>query len=99
MYDLVRRLYGIEVKQETGIPVWDPAVTDYTIYKDDGDRLGSFYADFFPRENKRDGAWMDSLLIGVPGGEYPHLGFICGNLTPPVDRSRNQLIRRSRCAS
>ncbi len=84
MYELVQRLYGIEVKEETDIPVWDPAVTYYTIYDADGARLGSFYADFFPREDKRGGAWMDSLLMGVPGGPYPHLGFICGNLTPPV---------------
>ncbi len=84
MFGLVRRLYGIVAKQETDVPVWDPAVTHYTIYDADGGRLGSFYADFFPRENKRGGAWMDSLLMGVPDGPYPHLGFICGNLTPPV---------------
>ena len=84
MFELVHRLYGIAVRQETDIPVWDPAVTYDTIYDIDGGRLGSFYADFFPRENKRGGAWMDSLLIGVPGGPYPHLGFICGNLTPPI---------------
>ena len=84
MYELAQRLYGVEVKAETDIPVWDAAVTYYTIYDADGGRLGSFYADFFPRENKRGGAWMDSLLIGIPGGPYPHLGFICGNLTPPV---------------
>ncbi len=40
MYELVWRLYGIEVKQETGIPVWDPAVTYYTIYDADGDASG-----------------------------------------------------------
>ncbi len=94
MYELVRRLYGIEVKAETDIPVWDPTVTYYTIYDADGDRLGSFYADFFPRENKRGGAWMDSLLIGVPGGPYPHLGFICGNLTPPVGAKPALLTHR-----
>ena len=94
MYELVWRLYGIEVKQETRIPVWDPAVTYYTIYDADGDRLGSFYADFFPRENKRGGAWMDSLLMGVPGGPYPHLGFICGNLTPPVGGKPARLTHR-----
>ena len=84
MYQLARRLYSIEVKQETDIPAWDPAVTCYTIHDGDGGRLGSFYADFFPRENKRGGAWMDSLLMGVPSGPYPHLGLVCGNLTPPV---------------
>src|SRR5207237_9558860 len=37
-------------------------------------------------ENKRGGAWMDALITGGPerSGFRPHLGLICGNLTPPV---------------
>jgi len=42
--------------------------------------------DRYPRENKRGGAWMDALITGgpAPGEFHPHLGLICGNLTPPI---------------
>ena len=58
----------------------------YNIHDEDGAFLGGFYTDWYPRENKRDGGWMDALITGGPsaGGFQPHLGLICGNLTAPV---------------
>ena len=45
----------------------------------------SFYADLYPRESKRDGAWMHGLITGVPGSRRStHLGRVCANVTPPV---------------
>jgi oligopeptidase A len=86
MFDIVNRLYGIRVVEESGVPAWDPQTKYYSILDSDGTKLGSFYADWFPREKKRGGAWMDSLLTGHPkDGQFePHLGLICGNLTPPI---------------
>jgi oligopeptidase A len=86
LFDLVGRLYGIRVAEQDGVPVWDPQVRYYDMRDGDGTFLGGFYADWFPRENKRGGAWMDSFITGgpAPGGFEPHLGLICGNLTPPV---------------
>jgi oligopeptidase A len=87
MFELCGKLYGIEVVEENGVPVWDPAVRYYSILDSDGTKLGAFYADWFPRENKRGGAWMDAFITGHPepdGGFKPHLGLICGNVTPPV---------------
>jgi oligopeptidase A len=56
--------------------------------------LGGFYADWFPRENKRGGAWMDALVTGDPHVGLPHLGLICGNLTPPVENRPSLLTMR-----
>jgi oligopeptidase A len=86
LWNLVNRLYGIRVTEELNVPVWDAQVKFYNIHDENGAFLGGFYADWYPRENKRGGAWMDALITGGPLGEEfkPHLGLICGNLTPPV---------------
>lgn len=86
LFQLVRRLYGIQVSEEKGVAGWDSAVRFYNIHDRDGTFLGGFYSDWYPRENKRGGAWMDALITGGPEdhGFRPHLGLICGNLTPPV---------------
>jgi oligopeptidase A len=86
MFDLVGRLYGIRVTEKPDTPVWDPQVHYYDVHDENGVFLGGFYADWYPRENKRGGAWMDALITGGPttSAFRPHLGLICGNLTPPV---------------
>ena len=86
MFEIVERLYGISVIEKSGIPVWHPDVKYYEIRDELGLLLGAFYADWFPREDKRGGAWMDGFLTGIdaPGRFEPHLGAICGNLTAPI---------------
>ncbi len=87
MFEIFRRLFGIRVTEKMGVPVWDPKVHYFEIHDEESnDFLGGFYADFYPRENKRGGAWMDVFITGVPGDRGPraaHLGLICGNLNPP----------------
>ncbi len=71
------------------VEVWDPEVKFYEMRNADGVHIGSFYADWHPRDSKRSGAWMNCLRGGCPpSGEHDrrlHLGLICGNMTPPVD--------------
>jgi oligopeptidase A len=81
MFEIVERLYGIRVAQRTDLPVWHPDVKVYEVRDSDGVQLGVFYADWFPRETKRGGAWMDAFITGEP---IPHSGTICGNMTPPL---------------
>jgi oligopeptidase A len=87
LFSIVTRLYGIRVEEEPDVPCWDKSVRAYRIVDADDAVLGYFYADFFPREQKRDGAWMNAFLTGelaAHGGSTPHVGLICANVTPPV---------------
>jgi len=95
MFDIFSRILGIKVTEEAGIPGWDSAVKYYRVEDaKSGELLGGFYADWFPRENKRGGAWMDSLITGNPDEKRPHLGLICGNLTPPVGETPSLLTHQ-----
>jgi oligopeptidase A len=95
MFEIFGRVFGIRVAEEKGVPAWDAEVRCYAIHDQaTGQPLGSFYADWYPRENKRGGAWMDSILTGNPAEGRLHLGLICGNLTPPVDGKPALLTHR-----
>jgi oligopeptidase A len=95
MFDIFGKLLGIRVTEETDMPSWDATVKTYAV-RDAASHahLGSFYADWYPRESKRGGAWMDALITGNPTQGKPHLGLICGNLTPPVDGKPALLTHR-----
>ncbi|MBE2285918.1 MAG: M3 family metallopeptidase [Prosthecobacter sp.] len=71
------------------VEVWHPQVKFFEVRNEKDVHIGSFYADWHPRDSKRGGAWMNYLKMGVPpSGERDrrlHLGLICGNMTPPVD--------------
>ncbi len=100
MFRLTEKIFGFEiVERETsyaapgespeggGVEVWHPEVRFYELRDaGSGELLGSFYADWHPREEKRGGAWMNYLKTGLPAAagrpREPHLGLICGNLTP-----------------
>jgi oligopeptidase A len=94
MFETVTRLYGVTVQEVVAIPSWHPDVKYYEI-RDDGRLLGSFYADWYPRESKRGGAWMDAFLTGEPAvAAWHHIGVICGNLTPPLEDKPALLTHR-----
>ena len=86
MFSIVQSLYNIRIVDwET--PTWHDDVRTYAVEDADGIRLAAFYADFFPREDKRGGAWMNHLITGekqTDGSRSPHLGLICTNANPPV---------------
>jgi oligopeptidase A len=88
LFGLAGRLFGIRVSERPKgeVEVWHPDVRYYDVHDPRGLHIGSFYADWHPRQSKRGGAWMNYLITGGPqadGSRKPHLGLICGNLTPP----------------
>ena len=96
LFEIAARLFGVDIREESGPPVWDPSVKYYSIRNAAGSVIGGFYADWYPRENKRGGAWMDAFITGrrVEGGVTPHIGAICGNLTPPLEDKPALLAHR-----
>jgi len=56
------QLYGITFKERHDIPVWQPDVRVFEVYDADGNELALFYCDYFKRDNKNGGAWMDSFV-------------------------------------
>ena len=96
MFEIFERLYGIRVEERAGVPVWHPDVKYYWIHDEGGQFLGGFYADWYPREDKRGGAWMDAFITGVdaPDRFEPHVGCICGNMNPPLGDAPALLTHR-----
>lgn len=92
LFKITGQLFNIDIKEKKETQGWNTDVKYYEIYEKDGRLLGAFYADWYPRENKRSGAWMNHLLTGAQG--KPHLGLICGNLSRPTKEKPALLTHR-----
>lgn len=80
------KLFGIHFIENKNIPKYHPEVTTYEVQDADGNHVAVFYADFFPRSGKRNGAWMTSFRgqKKVKGKEFrPHVSIVC-NFTKPT---------------
>ena len=61
VFGLATQLYGITFKENKKIPVYHPEVDAYEVYDADGKFLAILYTDFFPRDGKQSGAWMNNI--------------------------------------
>jgi peptidyl-dipeptidase Dcp len=56
------QLYGLTFKERKDIPVYNPDVRVFEVFEADGKPLALWYCDYFKRDNKSGGAWMDVLV-------------------------------------
>ncbi len=79
------QLYGITFKERKDLPVYNSDVRVFEVFDKDGTSMALFYCDYFKRENKNGGAWMDNL-VGQSKllGTKPVIYNIC-NFTKPAD--------------
>lgn len=86
MFQVVRRLYGLDIREHKGVEVWHPSVRFFEIYDERGELRGQFYLDLYARPNKRGGAWMDECITrkrGAAGVQNP-VAYLTCNFSPPV---------------
>jgi oligopeptidase A len=87
LFEVVQRLFGLQIKQRHEVDVWHNDVSFYDIYDQDGNLRGSFYLDLYAREHKRGGAWMDDC-VGRRQLEHNNIqlpvAYLTCNFTKPI---------------
>ena len=82
LFEIVKRLYGIEFKENTQLDVYHSEVKVFEVYKNDN-FYALLYTDFFPRSGKRSGAWMTSYR-SQKKNQRPHISIVCNFSRPTV---------------
>ena len=88
LFELVRRVFGIKVRERVGIDTWHPDVRFYDIFDAEDELRGSFYLDLYAREHKQGGAWMDVCLgrrDRQDGSLQKPVAYLTCNFNGPVD--------------
>jgi len=56
------KLFGITFKERKDIKTYHPEARAFEVFNEDGSKLALFIGDFFTRDSKRGGAWMNNLV-------------------------------------
>ena len=86
-FAVAQKLYGITFEEIYEVDKYHEEVKTYTVKDEDDQLVAVFYADFFPRKGKRNGAWMTSFksqYIKKEINERPHISIVC-NFTKPTE--------------
>ena len=85
-FTVAQKLFGLTFEEVFDIEKYHKDVTTYKVTDERGNYIAIFYADFFPRPGKRNGAWMTSYKNQyIENGENsrPHISNVC-NFTKPT---------------
>jgi peptidyl-dipeptidase Dcp len=85
-FTIANKLFGLTFKEIDTIEKYHADVQTFEVVDDKNELVALFYADFFPRKGKRNGAWMTSFkpqYIQNGVNERPHVSNVC-NFTPPT---------------
>ncbi len=82
LFEIVGKLYGLSFKKNKDIQVYHNEVEVYEVFNSHGYFHALLYTDFFPREGKRNGAWMTSYR-SQKKGQRPHVSIVC-NFSKPT---------------
>jgi len=85
-FTIAGKLYGLTFTEVFEIEKYHNDVTTYKVTDENNELVAVFYADFFPRKGKRNGAWMTSYKsqsIRNGKNDRPHISNVC-NFTPPT---------------
>jgi Zn-dependent oligopeptidase len=86
-FTIAKKLFGLNFTEIFDIDKYHQEVTTYEVTDEFGELVAIFYADFFPRKGKRNGAWMTSFksqYIKDAKNERPHVSNVC-NFTKPTE--------------
>ena len=86
-FTIAQKLYGLTFTEIFDIDKYHEEVTTYEVKDENNELVAIFYADFFPRKGKRNGAWMTSFksqYIKDGVNERPHISNVC-NFTKPTE--------------
>lgn len=81
------KLYGLTFTEVFDIDKYHDEVMTYEVTDENNNLVSIFYADFFPRKGKRNGAWMTSFksqYVKDGVNERPHISNVC-NFTKPTE--------------
>ncbi|SDS70516.1 M3 family metallopeptidase [Winogradskyella sediminis] len=92
-FTVANKLFGLQFEEINTIDKYHEDVLTYKVTDNEGELVSIFYADFFPRAGKRNGAWMTSFkpqMIKDGVNERPHVSIVC-NFTKPT-KSKPSLL-------